>query len=451
MTMQRSGAATTTHLDRRRGFTLVEVLVVILIITITFTLLAAVLPRSELASREAARLLHGALVAARDAAIGHGAPRGIRLTLDPAFPMHWMSNGQVDPSYPLCANRVIPIEPAPDYTEGHASVFPAGVNPPGFPPPYFGSKSYTYPYPSNVIMVEECPFSQSTGLMNSPTSWFWNIRIGDQIQFRNSGTWYTVVGPMTTPNGELFVNCGTPGVDFPGTKSPLKRWCGQVVEVEFLFLVNGQDDDHDGFVDNGFDGVDNNGNGLTDEPAEWEVEKWSAGLVNTSMIDMPYTIRRRPVPSAGTTAVDLPSSIVVDLSTWATTKERSRLPVNPLSGEVDILLSPRGEVIPTTLYSCPSSTPFSSSYFHFWLAERGDLFDPEPSSYPSLPLPQGLAPNLAGRELKGSITVLSLNARTGFITTSNPARFDTANVGTAAYNPSLPFRDAEQGATQGNY
>ena len=27
---------------------------------------------------------------------------------------------------------------------------------------------------------------------------------------------------MTQFNPELFVNCGRPGIDFPGTKSPLK-------------------------------------------------------------------------------------------------------------------------------------------------------------------------------------------------------------------------------------
>jgi hypothetical protein len=294
-------------------------------------------------------------------------------------------------------------------------------------------------------MVEECP-TDTAGLLNPPTSWFWNIRIGDKIRFRGTGPWYTVVGPMTTSNTELFVNCGTPGVDFPGTKSPLRRWYGQVAEVDFLFLVNGQDDDSDGFVDSGFDGVDNNGNGLTDELAEWEVEKWTGSLVAASTVNMPYTIRRRPVPSPGNSGFALPASVVVDLSTWSTTKERSRLPVNPISGEVDILLSPRGDVIPTTIYSCPSSSGMGSAFLHFWLADRGDIFDPNLSSVPSLPLPQGLSAGTDGRELKGDITLVSLNTRTGRITTSNPTQYDSSNIGSGAYNPSLPFLDAEQGA-----
>ena len=58
---------------------------------------------------------------------------------------------------------------------------------------------------------------ESTGVLNSPTSWFWNIRVGDKLQINGSGLWYTVVGPMVvtpraTINGiiesELFVNVG---------------------------------------------------------------------------------------------------------------------------------------------------------------------------------------------------------------------------------------------------
>ncbi|MGC8640585.1 MAG: prepilin-type N-terminal cleavage/methylation domain-containing protein [Isosphaeraceae bacterium] len=442
-----SGLGHSPRSTRSRGFTLIELLVVIVIILITFVLLRPVLSPGALASHQAARLLHGALVAARDAAIAHGEPRGIRLVLDPAWPLNRLSSGQIDRATALCANRVIPIEPAADYSEGLASIFPfAAPGLPGFPPPYLGSSVYTYPWPTHVLMVEESPVDPTTLVANPPTSWFWNIRIGDQIRFGNAGGWYTVVGPMTTFNPELFVNCGRPGVDFPGTKSPLNRWYGQVVEVDFLFLVNGQDDDQNGFVDEGFDGVDNNGDGQIDEVAEWEVEKWPASLVATPKFNMPYTIRRRPVPSSATAAIEFPSNVVVDLSTLGTTRERSRLPFNSLSGQVDIMLSPRGEVIPTTIYSCPSSFGLTSAYLHFWLADRGDIFDPLPSSFPSLPLPRGLAPNFQGRELKGEITVLSLNARTGAITITNPSRFDTANVGSASYNPRLPFLDAEQGA-----
>jgi hypothetical protein len=72
-------------------------------------------------------------------------------------------------------------------------------------------------------MIEESAFDPNTELPNSPTSWFWNIRLGDKIQINHAGPWYTVVGPMTqtqaTGNSEMFVNAGP-----PGTQSPLERF-----------------------------------------------------------------------------------------------------------------------------------------------------------------------------------------------------------------------------------
>ena len=106
-----------------------------------------------------------------------------------------------------------------------------------------------------------------------------------------------------------------------------------------------------GYVDEGFDGVDNNGDGVIDDLGEWEVETWGSAAIESSTVNHPYTLARRPVPSSGTSDVALPSGVVIDLSTWGTTRERSRLPVNALSGAVEILLTPRGDVVPTTIYS----------------------------------------------------------------------------------------------------
>ena len=62
---------------------------------------------------ESARLLQGALAGARDAALHTGTPSGIRLLPDPAFPLTYLANGQIDPTQPLAANRIIPIEIGP--------------------------------------------------------------------------------------------------------------------------------------------------------------------------------------------------------------------------------------------------------------------------------------------------------------------------------------------------
>src|SRR5262249_44823676 len=148
-------------------------------------------------------------------------------------------------------------------------------------------------------MVEQSYYAPGTTLPNPPTSWYWNIRIGDQIQINNAGPWYTVVGPMAIPpagttlngtfyaNPEMFVNVGPPGVIFSSTinpgvtgTSPLNRLTSL---PDFLFVVNGQDDNKNGWVDEGWDGVDNDGDTWVDEQdcplhpgvGEWqETEVW---------------------------------------------------------------------------------------------------------------------------------------------------------------------------------
>ncbi len=103
------------------------------------------------------------------------------------------------------------------------------------------------------------------------------------------------------------------------------------------------------------------------------------------------------------------------------------------------MITPRGEVLPTTMYSTPACTRMEDAYVHFWIGDRGDIFDPKTASTPELPLPQGLVQAPDGRELKGDITILSLNTRTGYIATASPPQFDTAHAGTSSYNANVPF------------
>ena len=76
----------------------------------------------------------------------------------------------------------------------------------------------------------------------------------------------------------MFVNVGK-----AGTASPFPDPAGTGAFPEFLLLVNGRDDNKDGWIDSGWDGVNNNfdfekANGLPhliDEISEWvETEKW---------------------------------------------------------------------------------------------------------------------------------------------------------------------------------
>jgi prepilin-type N-terminal cleavage/methylation domain-containing protein len=520
MTLRKVG----TELRRppARGFTLIELLVVILIIlAVSAIALPTVIPAiSHRQVSEAARLLQASLAGARDAALHSNAPRGIRLLPDPGYfaviskttgqpDLPRLANGRLDPASILAANRIIPIESAPDYSEGrldyynaafHTWTGPAGNNPPPYPGPQ-GSAPYNW-YPvagfnpswpdpidprrthnPQVLCIVESALDPNTLVPHSPTSWFWNIRLGDKIRIADSTTYFTVVGPMTVypgnpvasleGNPELFVNDGPPG-GLPGYPTQLVRdYGGSVgkVNVEYLFLVNGVDDDGNGFVDDGWDGVDNNRVYGIDDLDEWEHETW----LPAARLNQTYTIRRRPVPSANTKEIPLPSNIVVDLTTWSTTMERSRLPVNAYTGYADILLNPAGDVVPTTLYSSPSSFGLASSFYHFWLAERGDVVAPVPwdNQHPKLsglfhlPMPADTQNSVGGAtydqlralypdlgELKGERRLVTLNTRTGQVTTNSidakAGQLSTSMIETFdVANVSQPFIVPQQGVQEG--
>lgn len=406
--------------NRRRALTLPELLIVIVIILlVSVVVLPTVLPALEHRElSEAARILQGCLVGARDKAIHDGQPSGIRLVLDPAWPVMRLASGQVDPSQTLACDRIVPIGPAPNYSEGMVSVFPGAT----YPAAIRTVNGY-----SGVpcLVIEAAPMSPD-GLPNSPSSWFWNIRLGDRLQIGNAGPWYTVVGPMmlgpAQGNSEMFVNNGGPGSTLPVLAGG--------IPCEYLLLVNGRDDGAeagggatgpDGWTDSGFDGVDNNGNGTVDEAVEWELEQWIGAI--GQRVSVPYTARRRPYPTSGSREIALPTSVVIDLSTWGSTRERSKLPVNPWTGEVEVLVQPDGTVVPTMIYSSPSSFGMDSAFDHFWLAERSDV---------GMPSGSATAPTLAAP--KGEWRLLTLNARTGrLLVTDNPPIND-------------PYSGAQQGA-----
>ena len=116
--------------------------------------------------------------------------------------------------------------------------------------------------------------------------------------------------------------------------------------------------------------------------------------------------------------------MVVDLTTAFTTQERSRLPVDPdhrLRGHHD---QPQRHGLPTTLYSSPSSFGMSSTFYHFWLAERTDLYDPIIQNNVLYRLPMIASPSSnyptnpndaygSTRQLKGESALVTLNTRTG--------------------------------------
>ncbi|WP_406701090.1 prepilin-type N-terminal cleavage/methylation domain-containing protein [Singulisphaera sp. Ch08] len=430
----------------RSGFTLVEILVVVAIVLLA-SMIALPTIVTNLNGRQvtdAARIFSGSLVGARDSAIRYNQPRGIRLLPDPTMTIP--APGQPGAgTIQLCYNRMIPIEPAGDYSQGKVTIGPhyfPGGNPPNFPPAYPLPRATAarYPYPdsspvqqsltTHVLMIEEAPFRDGyvlgTGQPNSPTNWYWNIRIGDKIKINGTGRAYTIVGPCTINpwatganqgNPELFVNVGAPGVrsplvrtyyDYDVTATPPLTMASQL-NPEFLFVVNGEDDDLDGYVDEGWDGVNNNpipaaphtplttDNDDTDEFFEWEKEKWVGALTADALVDNPggtptesptptwaltnfqkgtqdvsYIIERRPVPSPGAREVVLPAGMVIDATAWNTTRERSRIPIQYGSLYCDVLVNPTGLYIPTTQYSTPTSAD-ALPFLHFWITDRNDV------------------------------------------------------------------------------
>jgi prepilin-type N-terminal cleavage/methylation domain-containing protein len=474
----------------RAGFTLIELLVVItIILLISAVALPTIIPAlSHRQVSEGARIFQAALAGARDDAIRNGAPSGLRLLPDPNFSGINPTTGLLDPTLPLAYNRIIPVGPAPDYSEGRIDIVVStplirpghsfnSLAPITYPVPNTDGATGPYPYGglaagniaalnpnANVLMVEQSSLDPTM----TPTSWFWNIRVGDRIQINNTGQWYTVVGPMAITeaggNPELFVNVGP-----PGTPSPLVTPAGN---PEFLFLVNGRDDNGDGWVDEGWDGVNNNirqeitanvanNNRRIDDVLEWEQETWLGTFAATDVRNRPYTIERRPAPQITAREVSLPSGVVIDATTWGA--ERTRVPAaafNHFSGVIEFLVNPDGSVVPTTGYSSPSSVGMDGAFFHFWLAERTDVYaptintlnpNPPPSTPlpPSLPLPQGMAPGLflGNTELKGEYRLVTLFSRTGQISTLDNMPFDNpASIG-GTYSVNVPFLQSRLGVS----
>ena len=395
----------------RSGFTLIELLAVITIIVIVSAVaLPTVIPAlSHRQVGEAARILQSALVGARDAAIRDNAPSGIRLTLDPSFPIVRLADGSIDPSQPLASSAIMPLTSPSDYTSGQATAF--GTDQSG------ATKAL-------AVAESEGTWTLNAGVWvyvpNQPTSWQWNARVGDKMQLNSSGRWFTVCGPVVTANDELFVNGN---VLAQQTLTAPDGVTTVTVTPEYLLLVNGLDDNANGWIDEGFDGVDNNGNGTVDEFAEWETEAW--GSIDATLNNVPYALRRRPSPAAGTKPIALPSNVVVDLTTWATTQERSRLQVDRFTGFVDVMVYPNGSVVPTTIYSTPSSIGMAGAFAHFWLAERSDVQAPTGTVAPTLPTPAG------------NSWLVTLFARSGKVSSiENPS---------ALVNP---FTQAQQGVSQ---
>lgn len=499
-------------LSRTRGFTLVELLVVVTIILIVSAVaLPAILPALDQRKvSSAALLLQAELARARDQAIRDNEPRGIRLLPEPpgsrfAFAM----NGSGTPAY----TRMIAIAPAPDYSDGmvrapNASDLTA-TN--GTTLQFPTTSPYAFAFIGNWSVVMESKTDGGTpALPRAPTSWYWNIRQGDKITIADTGKAYTIVGPMlvgpyqsynaanpmltandtagtTMSNTERYINWGTPSF-FNSTPMALTGF------REFLIVLDGLDGDNDGFVDEAFDGIDNDNDGVTDpgfdgkdndgdnyvdEPdemtwsgsipgGEFEPEQAAIQPTPANILDVnakEYTILRRPAPARGARELVLPAGVAIDMTTWNpsafnitgtssqvyTKPERSRLPVDPQTGFIDIMIAPNGQAVQTIAGPIKPIGP-AYPFFHFWIADTEDIVEPlavagVPFLLPMPPDAKGYQSYLTGgkipadRILRKNRRLVSLNTRSGQVVTTTLDTFDLTNP----VDLDVPFLDAQAG------
>jgi type II secretory pathway pseudopilin PulG len=408
---------------------MVVILIVLAVSVLALPTLVAGL--GERAVLSGAQSLQAALVAARDEAALAGSPRGIRLELDPSLPPVRLASGDINPLSVLAANRWTPMATAPDYDDGLCSAYPLEVYP-------------AWVQPVTCLILEEQPGHWvNTGtawvfMPNDPVTWWHNIRVGERLRIGDAGQPLTVCGPRfpETASGPLDSEGFTNGV-LPGT-APFTRvytapdgTTTATVSPQWLMLVDGIDDNGDGFVDSGWDGLDNDGvNGFDlADVGEWEQERWPLSI-RSGFSGKPYAIARRPVPSGASRTSYLPSSVVIDLTTSLPTtgyesRERSRVPIDPSTGSVVIMIDPDGRPRFDTPWSVPSSVGMGASWWHFWVTDRSSVHAPVPGSSWSL----------LGDFSPARNQVVSVN-RTGRISVVDPGTaFDAAGSGLKSRQP----------------
>ncbi|WP_315852330.1 prepilin-type N-terminal cleavage/methylation domain-containing protein [Paludisphaera rhizosphaerae] len=355
-----------TRMRQAQGFTLIELLVVLVIVAIVAAVALPVVQTAWSGRKvdSAAQVLQGELAAARARAqASPGGVAGIRLLPDPSFPIARLADGSVDPSGVLAYDRVVPLVAPPGYQDGRVSIrsnYPA---------------AFAAILPANRLVLEQQvgtdyrnPDGSTTRIPVQPTSWAWNVRVGDQLELL--GRRFNVVGPVAVGpaqgNVELFVNYD------PAWLAAANRGDGP---AEFLLLSNNLDDDADGYPDNGADGLDNDVDGLVDEADEWtETEVW--GPLPTSSFELPYLIRRRPAPGPGTSGVALAGAVIDATGYAATIPARSVLPVDPWTGAVDLVVDWTGSWSRARTVGVPTADGLKSSFWHLWIADRGDVSAP---------------------------------------------------------------------------
>ncbi|MFM7317162.1 MAG: type II secretion system protein, partial [bacterium] len=339
---------------KHAGFTLVELLVVLFIVgLISAATLPVIIPTlNQRQVQEGSRILQQAILNARFAAMSTGRPAGVRLLPDPVF----SGPDGTDPLRPLAYNRMIQLEPAPDYSDGMLRVSSQGasaqeiaaffiycaqnnlfwkdmligqppnasrvMHPPNGVPlgnqdvfltmlfPAMGANPPIYKDPRIVLRQYKAITA------TEPTSWSWNIRAGDRISVGvQNKIQYVIAGPtapFTPPSGynkldynpERFVNLGQPATMVSNFQLPMTAQLPLfplIYNSEILYVV--------GEGNRMFDGVDNNTDGVPD-PAFDGIDNDQPGTPGYGFIDDPGEVF---FAMMGTTVIDPVRDVVAPL------------------------------------------------------------------------------------------------------------------------------------------
>ena len=154
----------------------------------------------------------------------------------------------------------------------------------------------------------------------------------------------------------------------------------------------------------------------------------------------------------------LPAGMVIDATTWNSTQERSRIPIERGSLYCDIMVNTQGNYIQTQAYSTPALAPISP-FLHFWLTDRRDVHpvgslvdaagNPILATTASQPYLLPMGPDTPGYPVRASDPVLKGDRRlvtmfmgSGLVTTNTIETIPSTN----AYQPGEGFNVNDVGA-----
>ncbi|RUL82039.1 pilus assembly FimT family protein [Tautonia sociabilis] len=181
-----------------------------------------------------------------------------------------------------------------------------------------------------------------------------------------------------------------------------------------------------------------------------------------------YVISRRPSVATDAREYALPTGAVIDLTTSEldldldplTRSERSRVPIDPVTGYLDLVIYPNGQVIPSTPYGFSRALDAEYPLFFLWIASREDVaapVDPDPSTpmtleWPLLPLPRE-SNGPGSKVLQGERRLVTISPTSGYASVSEVPSFGvfdpSDSTAVRAFKREIPYTEARQSQVTG--